>query len=449
MNVVTKKDEHDMPHNNDDEFNHNNDEDLKQLLKENNLPEDLYEKIVEAAMADRLDQDEEEDEDVIATNDLEPETNDISETQEDAENQETVNSEVFTVTEKVNIKWTHNKHTLQPSDAVFTAVDDGEVPEILSPLTYFMKYIPEDLFVDIAKYTNMYALQSSSKNFKHCTCEEIKILFGLHIAAGTLGFPRIILYWDRALGISLFSDSMSRDRFFTLRNNLHFVDNLQKPKDCKDIFYKVRPLYNSIRERCKQLTLSKVLSVDEQMIPFTGRSAAKQYAKLKPNPWGIKCFLLCGNDGMAYDFVLYQGSSTEIDNSLIKKFGFGAAIVLTLTKRISGLGHCLYFDNYFSSYNLLQILKSKNIYASCTVRINRFRNPPFTSDKQIRNTLKDNQRGYSEELYNEDGDVILTKWVDNRSVILGSNYVGIGETDEVKRYCKIKKKLFKLKDHKW
>lgn len=161
---------------------------------------------------------------------------------------------------------------------------------------------------------------------------------------------------------SLVSENMARDRFFELRNNLHLVNNTRILNRCNDAFYKVRPIFDAVRNRCLELPLEKELCVDEQIVPFTGKHVAKQYIKGKPCPWGLKIFFLCGKHGQAYDFILYQSSSPELDNNLTKKIGYGAAIVLHLTKRIGeSKGHELYFDNYFLSYHLLQILKQKKI----------------------------------------------------------------------------------------
>ncbi|XP_047541811.1 piggyBac transposable element-derived protein 3-like [Vanessa atalanta] len=174
------------------------------------------------------------------------------------------------------------------------------------------------------------------------------------------------------------------------------------------------------------------------MIPFTGKHVAKPYIKGKPCPWGLNIFFLCGKHGQAYDFLLYQSSSPELENNLTKKIGYGAAIVLHLTKRIGeSKGRELYFDNYFSSYNLLQIMKQRGIKAACTARINRFSNPSLLSDKEINKKA----RGFSQEVSSFDEDVTVVKWLDNKITHLASNFVGIGEKGLVNRWCKKDKKF--------
>jgi hypothetical protein len=236
-------------------------------------------------------------------------------------------------------------------------------------------------------------------------------------------------------GIELMNDTMSCERFSLLRNNLHFVDNLEKPSDCTDKFYKTRPLIDIVRKFCLELPLEENLSIDEQIVPFKGNLSIKQYMKGKPSPWGIKIFVLCGQSGMPYDFLIYQGATTEITPGFLKRFGFGGAVVLHLSKRISEPGHKLYFDNYFSNYQTFEILKKLKINAAGTLRLNRFANPPFLTDRET----KIKGRGHAEEVESRDGNVVLTKWQDSKPVIMGSNFVGKGIEKIVSRWDKSKK----------
>lgn len=81
---------------------------------------------------------------------------------------------------------------------------------------------------------------------------------------------------------------------------------------------------------------------------------------------------------------------------------------MQLSQRIKNTNDHLFFDNYFSSYNLFQYLNRRGIYAAGTFRLNWFKNLPFKSD----NKMKLHGRGYSENVISRDGDVVLTKWCD-------------------------------------
>ncbi|XP_049954845.1 piggyBac transposable element-derived protein 3-like [Schistocerca serialis cubense] len=285
----------------------------------------------------------------------------------------------------------------------------------LPTMSSVIKYITNDLFSSMADMTNLYALQSGTiSNFKQTTPAELQILFGLHILMGTLKFPRVRMYWDTTLKMELLLDSMPRNRFFQLRTNLHLVNSMAIPANNKYKFYKVRPIYTAIRNRRLELSMEEELAVDETMIPLTGKLSVKKYVKGKPSPWGIKIYMFRGDSGEAYDFILYQGASTEFQISLLKEFGQG-----------------VYFDNFFSSYKLFQALKQEKICAAGTVRLNRFANPPLIPDKEAMKK----ERGFTEEICSAD-DITLVKWVDNKTVVLGSNFIGKGEIDKVERWDK-------------
>lgn len=289
------------------------------------------------------------------------------------------------ITKKESVKW--NRQDFQNPNLLWDEVaeeSDSEIDgEDLSPLHYFERYIDELQFQKIAEFTNIYALQKNNV-FKPTDSDEIKSLFGLHIAIGCLKFPQVRLFWNSSLRINLFHETMTRDRFFQLRTNLHCVNNLEQPPTCNDRLYKVRPLYEAIRKRCTELELEENLCIDEQIIPFRGNLSIKQYVKGKPTPWGVKVFVLCGKSGIAYDFIIYQGASTGLNANHLATFGLGASTILHLCERIKKEGHKLYYDNYFSSYQLLQVLKSKKIFAAGTVRVNRFSKPPLLDDKQLK-----------------------------------------------------------------
>jgi hypothetical protein len=53
------------------------------------------------------------------------------------------------------------------------------------------------------------------------------------------------------------------------------------------------------------------ICVDEQTVPVNGTLNVKNHIKGKPCQRGVKLFVLYGKSGIAYDFIIYQGSRTE------------------------------------------------------------------------------------------------------------------------------------------
>jgi len=79
---------------------------------------------------------------------------------------------------------------------------------------------------------------------------------------------------------------MTSMEFLTMKRYLHFCDN-NHPND--DRLHKIRDMY---RCRFMQVPLKENLSIDEQMVPFKGRSLLKQYLP-KNHINGVIKFMLC------------------------------------------------------------------------------------------------------------------------------------------------------------
>jgi hypothetical protein len=341
---------------------------------------------------------------------------------------EEVEQPAQTYTAKKDIQWRRREFVPNPV-AYHEPAHQSSAP-VSTPISYFEKYFTSELIDKFAEMTNVYAMQHDVI-FKPTDSSEIRQLFGLHMYMGCNKLPRLHLYWCPKMGLEKFHRStvIGRRRFCQLRNNLHIVNNLERPSDCKDKFYKVRPLLDSIRRRCQQLSVEQNVAVDEQMIPFKGRHSLKQYLPSKPCPWAFKNFVLCGKSGLPYDFIMYQGSSTELSTDNLNKLGFGASIILHLSQRLSKAGHNLFMDNFFTTYQGLEILKAKNINAAGTIRTNRFSKPPLLTDFE----MKKKTRGHSDQVVSRDGEIVVVKWLDNRLVHVASNFVGVGTEDTVTR----------------
>nr|XP_037290969.1 piggyBac transposable element-derived protein 3-like isoform X1 [Rhipicephalus microplus] len=220
----------------------------------------------------------------------------------------TVSSNAPAASTKAEFKWV--KKDFAPSD-----VDCHYNPEVAStcqqPLVYFSKYFTEQIFEDLAEFTNRYVLQRDGAVLA-TTKEEIKIFFGMLMLMGVLKYPRVRMYWQTATRIPAIADSMGVKRFFKIRGALHISDaNEERDPNSQDKFWKVRPLLEAVRSRCLQLVPLEQNSIDEQMVPFTGRIAAKQFVKGKPNPEGVKVFVRCSFDGLAHDLSFTKGRERE------------------------------------------------------------------------------------------------------------------------------------------
>lgn len=338
---------------------------------------------------------------------------------------------------KKNIKWSESPF-VRPKIHL-KELKKRPVPNTLPPpIDYFLKYFTENDIEEMAGYTNIYAQQTGVNNFIETNSSEIKTFIGIHLLIGVYGLPRVRMYWQQKSRINIIANNMQRNRFFQLRRTFHVVNNDTIPCNNKDKFFKVRPLYNCLKKKCNSLEIERNLSVDEQMVPFKGQSYVKYYMRGKPHPWCFKIYLLCGSSGLVYDLLMYQEGNTEINEQEKQMYGFGGAVVLKLINDlVKPSQHYLYFDNFFTSFNLIHALDEMKIYATGTARTNRFVNPPLLSDK----TMSNLGHGASFEISSAvpNTNIGMLKWYDSKSVVLVTNCVTSGTPDKVRRWNKNKK----------
>ena len=185
--------------------------------------------------------------------------------------------------------------------------------------------------------------------------------------------PSIYDYWkrDELLRYHPIADRMPRDQFRDLTRYLHFVDNttlIPRGTPGHDRLGKVRPFIDHMSERFDSLYRPhKEVSVDEAMIKFQGRSTLKQYMPKKPIKRGIKVWVLTdATNGFFTKFDVYTGKKDDRTDA-----GLSTRVVRNLTSDLHGKYHHAYFDNYFTSIDLLSKLEADGVYGCGTARTNR------------------------------------------------------------------------------
>lgn len=226
---------------------------------------------------------------------------------------------------KKNCEFRWKKAPWTPPNTCFTQTYVNN--EMKVPVVYFLEYFSENFLDQVLQATNQTSLLQSGKSVNLSKEEFLKFL-ALEITIGTLGYPRLDMYWSKATAIPCFSQCMTRPRFHSIRNNLKFTTATTN----SDKLYKIRPLVDAFTQKLYIIPKDENLCVDEMMIPFKGKTALRQYMPKKPIKWGIKVFCLCSSKGMIYDFEIYQGKGTV---SISQNLGFCADIVVYLTKTIS------------------------------------------------------------------------------------------------------------------
>lgn len=201
----------------------------------------------------------------------------------------------------------------------------------------------------------------------------------------------------------------------------------------KKLLWRIRPLAERLLEGCRKLPREECLSVDEQMIPFTGKTQLKQFVPRKPNPVGLKNFVLAAPDGLVLDFEIYQGKKTLLFPGCS---GIAESAVMRLSQSLSP-GTKLFFDRYFTSSSLLDRLVDKGIGATGPIMNNRLpKGVKLSSESQ----LKDVGRGAVEMCVRSDDKQMAVRWYDNKAVTFLSSQHGKQPLDSCRRWSAKEKK---------
>ena len=145
---------------------------------------------------------------------------------------------------------------------------------------------------------------------------EISLLRAFQIPTCIIGLSLTLIVVPKSLstqpdlGVEVVRETMSKNRFQSIKQYLHFADNAALEQGNK--VAKVQPLYTSLNEQLVEWgVFDELLSVDESMVPYFGKHSSKMYIKGKPIRFGYKIWCLCGNDGFPYHFQIYTGKGEE------------------------------------------------------------------------------------------------------------------------------------------
>ncbi|CAF4935258.1 unnamed protein product [Pieris macdunnoughi] len=116
----------------------------------------------------------------------------------------------------------------------------------------------------------------------------------------------------------------------------------------------------------------------------------------------------------------------------------GEKMVLALCKTIHTPGCAVYFDNYFTTLDLIWYLREhRGIFSLGTIRQNRLKGcKGLLSDKE----LKKRGRDSFSQVVDNDRKIAIVKWYDNKVVTLASSYADAYPVHEIKRWSKEQKK---------
>jgi len=157
----------------------------------------------------------------------------------------------------------------------------------------------------------------------------------------------------------------------------------------------------------------------------------RQYMKNKPTKWGIKLWVLAdSSNGYTYDFDVYAGSKA---GQVPSEHGLAYDVVMRLVPSLLNQGYHLYFDNFYTSLQLIKDLFQNGIQATGTAADNRKGFP--LSMKGGKTWARKKERGSIR--WARDGVCLAQQWKDNRPVTILSSIENANDFVFVKRKIKV------------
>ncbi|CAH1996656.1 unnamed protein product [Acanthoscelides obtectus] len=170
----------------------------------------------------------------------------------------------------------------------------------------------------------------------------------------------------------------------------------------------------------------------------------RQFVRGKPNPVGLKSFVMATPTGVPLDFHIYEGKGSSVESALLaapEKLDVGGRMVLKLADTLP-VRASVFTDRYFTSIPLIDFLSLRGITLAGTIMANRI---PKSASLLPDNELKKKERGSYDHLVRDDGKIILMKWFDNKPVNFASSCIGVDPEGTCSRWSKVEKKRVDVK----
>ena len=257
-----------------------------------------------------------------------------------------------------------------------------------------------------------YVLHDRMNDWKDINKSDMKIFIAHLILMGIVKKLQIAKYWSKNV-LTDFGKTMMRNQFLLMMKNLHLVSNMFDDKS--DESFKIRPFVKLCDQKFKYVyTCKSPLSVDEACCGFWGKVKFHVYNSKKPQKFHIKLYQLCEpQSGYVLAFEIYTGSKSKCVQTckvLDKTVNKTCKLVMGLLENsgVLGVAYKVYFDNYYTSMDLMHELLSRYTFECGTVHANRKGLPVAVTKSKLK-------RGQS--VFRHKGEILCLKH-HNREVCL-------------------------------
>jgi hypothetical protein len=252
-----------------------------------------------------------------------------------------------------------------------------------TPINIWSLLFTEDILNIILKWTNEKINKDRPNYDEHAWHEtdacELRAFFGLLFYSAIFKSNREdykSLFATDGSGRDIFRCVISKARFGVLLVCLRFDDPTTRGERRKtDALAPVSEIFNQFVDNCKALyKIGESACVDEMLVAFRGRCKFKMYIPNKPCKYGLK--IMCLTDartGYLSNAYVYTGKDSDGQtlNDQEKKLMKPTQAVIRLAKPIEQSNRNITADNWFSSIELTELLKTKGLTYVGTLKKNK------------------------------------------------------------------------------
>lgn len=263
------------------------------------------------------------------------------------------------------------------------------------------------------------------------TDHELAAFLGIQFLIGYHRLPELSMFWeqqpDSGLGLGIIQQAMTRERFKFISKHISCASPVDPEEpdqttERRDPIRKIRPLVNTLNDRFNECRVPpRGQSIDESMVKFKGRSMLRQTMKGKPVKSGFKIWSRCCQRGYTYKFEIYHGARLGEKQGRSRNNEAVERVVVDLCQPLTGQGHVVAFDRFFTSLALLDKLHENGVNAVGTIQPSRVDQPVMAKNES---NLRPDE--FAAKFGGEPGTVRkgIFIWRDTKAFRVASNYHG-------------------------
>lgn len=319
--------------------------------------------------------------------------------------------------------------------------DFNERSDRLTPMNCFKSLYNADIIKFLVYMSNQYALQNN--HVLSATCREMRVYIAVLLLTGYLSPKNIGMFWESKSDVhnELVSKSITWCRFLEIHKYLHTCNNFNLPQG--DTFGKLRRYFDMLNKSFgnnSKYLLTSNISIGETVVPYYGSHGSKQHMHGKPIRFGYRMWSACTPTGYLIHFIPDQGSEAS-PLPTQRTLGLGAAVVLNLLAELpKEIEHySLYFDSYFTSLPLLDILLAKGHAGTGRIRESRTEQCPLRGSEAMKKMARGSMSMTASD------DIAVVQWHDNSIITVASTSHGLDPVSEVERIRIVNKKRVKIR----